>query len=102
MHRRDSSKPAKILDREAAEAVAVAALSFLVSRPEDLSRFFALTGLAIDTIRQTATEPGFLGGVLDFYLGDDRLLTDFAADAGMPPENVAVARHMLDPHGWQA
>ncbi len=96
MHRRDSSKPPKIVDQEGAEAVAVQALAFLVSRPEDFGRFLALTGLTADTIRQSASERGFLGGVLDYYLGDERLLIDFAADAGLPPESVAATRDALD------
>ncbi|MCB1486145.1 MAG: DUF3572 domain-containing protein [Bauldia sp.] len=96
MHRRDSLKPGKIRGRDDAETLAVQALAFLASRPDDLDRFIALTGLAPDTIRDSAARPDFLGGVLDHYLGDERLLIEFANDAGMPPEAIAEARHALD------
>ena len=84
------------VDRGGAEAIAVYALSFLVSRPDDIGRFFALTGVTSDTIRQSAAEPGFLGGVLDYLLGDEKLVTAFAAEAGIPPGRVQAARHRLD------
>jgi len=83
------------VDWDEAEAIAVSALSFLVSRPDDLDRFFALTGITSDTIRQSATEPGF-GGVLDYLLGDEALLTAFAAEAGIPPDHVQATRRRLD------
>lgn len=86
----------RTIDRDTAETIAVSALSFLVSRPSDLDRFMALTGLGSDTIRQGAGEPGFLGGVLDHLLTDERLLIEFAAEAGLPPEDVARARHGLE------
>jgi hypothetical protein len=91
---RDSSKA---INHDGAETIAVSALSFLVSRPEDLDRFMALTGLGYDTIRESARDQGFLGGVLDHLLGDETLLTAFAADAGLPPEAIGQARRQLDP-----
>lgn len=84
------------VDRDDAEAIAVSALSFLVSRPDDIDRFFALTGITSDTIRQNTIEPGFFSGVLDYLLGDEALLTAFAAEAGIPPGHVQVARRRLD------
>ena len=99
MHRRNSSKPPEMATRGNAETVAVQALAFLASRPEDLDRFMALTGLAPETIRENAAKPGFLGGVLDHYLGDERLLIAFATQAGMPPESIAEARRALETGG---
>ncbi len=84
------------VDRDNAEAIAVSALSFLVSRPDEVDRFFALTGITSDTIRHSAAEPGFLGGVLDYLLGDERLVIAFAAEADIPPDRVQAARHRLD------
>jgi Protein of unknown function (DUF3572) len=84
------------VDRQNAEVIAVSALSFLASRPRDLDRFFALTGLSSDTIRQDADKPGFLAGVLDYLVGDEPLLTAFAAEAGVPPQQVDQARQRLD------
>lgn len=88
----------KTINHDGAETIAVSALAYLVSRPEDLDRFMALTGLGVDTIRDSAGEPGFLGGVLDHLLGDERLLTAFAVESGLPPEAIGEARRKLDPN----
>jgi len=84
------------VDRDDAEAIAVSALSFLVSRPDGIDRFFALTGIRSDTVRHSAAEPAFLGGLLDYLLGDQALLTAFAVEAGIPPDHVQAARRRLD------
>jgi len=83
------------LGREAAESLALSVLAFLAERPDDLDRFLALTGLESGTLRQSAGQPEFLGGVLDHLLGDERLLMAFAGWADIPPEHVARARYGL-------
>jgi hypothetical protein len=84
------------LGREAAETLALSVLEFLSARPNDLDRFLALTGIESGTIRQSARQPEFLGGVLDHLLGDERLLMAFAAWADVPPEDIARARYGLE------
>lgn len=78
-----------------AEALAAQALTYLAEHPSDLDRFFALTGIAPDTLRQSAGEPGFAIGVLDYILSDERLLTAFAERVGIAPESIAQARYRL-------
>ena len=53
--------------REAAETLAVAALSFLASEPEHLGQFLAATGIGPDQIRTAARDRSFLTGVLDHF-----------------------------------
>jgi len=77
--------------RDAAEVLAVDALSFLAAEPERLGRFLALTGIGPDEIRSAATAPHFLAGVLDHIVGDERLLIEFAAHARIKPEAVMRA-----------
>ena len=89
METRDSMR------RDAAESLAVQALSFLAGEPERLARFLALTGIGPDRIRAAAATPGFLAGVLDHVASEDALVTAFAAEAGIRPEEVAQARRML-------
>src|SRR4029079_351090 len=55
--------------REAAEMLAVAALSFLASEPEHLGQFLAATGIGPDQIRNAARDRSFLSGVLDHLSG---------------------------------
>ncbi|WP_421724651.1 DUF3572 domain-containing protein [Bauldia sp.] len=81
-----------------AESLAVSALAYLADSPDDLSRFLALTGLTPDMVRDAAGEPGFLVGVLDYLLGDERLLMAFAEDAGVPPETIADVRRRIGDH----
>jgi hypothetical protein len=87
--------------REAAEALAVQALSYIAQYGERLGRFLSLTGIGPAEIRTAAPEPGIIAGVLDYLAGDERLLTDFAKDAGHDPETVAAARLALGASSWE-
>ncbi len=80
------------VSRESAESLAVQALAFLASDSDRLGRFLAETGIAPDAIRTAAGEPGFLMGVLDHVLADERLLIAFADGAGVAPEEIGRAR----------
>ena len=93
------AKPArrKPLTREEAEALALAALEFLGRDEERISRFLALSGLDPGSLRKAATEPGFLPGVLDHVAGNEALLLAFAEAAGIAPERIGQARHLLAP-----
>ena len=87
--------------REAAEALAVQALSYIAQDGERLGRFLSLTGIGPAEIRSAAREPGFLAGVLEYLAGDERLLTDFAKDAGFEPATVEAARLALGGSSWE-
>lgn len=78
-----------------AEATAIAALQYLASDPERLGRFLSLTGLGPDTLRQAASDPGFLPRVLDYLLEDERLLVAFAEAHGVRPDQVVAAHARL-------
>jgi hypothetical protein len=94
METRDSMR------RDAAESLAVQALSFLAGEPERLARFLALTGIGPDRIRAAAATPDFLAGVLDHVASEDALVTAFAAEAGIKPEEVEKARRVLGIGEW--
>jgi hypothetical protein len=79
-----------------AEAIAIQALSFLASRPEELDRFLALSGIGPASLRQAAADPAFLGGILDFLLQDEPLLLSFAKESGLAPAAIGAARMRLD------
>jgi hypothetical protein len=80
------------ISRESAESLAVQALAFLAAEPDRLGRFLAETGIAPEAIRTAATSPGFLMGVLDHLLADERLLIAFAEEAEIAPEDIGRAR----------
>ena len=81
--------------RQAAEALAVAALSFLASEPEHLGGFLAATGVGPDQIRNAARDPSFLSGVLDHFSGNEPLLIAFAQQQGIDPTEIERARATL-------
>jgi hypothetical protein len=81
--------------REAAEALAIAALGYLACEPEHLGGFLATTGIGPDQIRNAAGDPQFLSGVLDYFSGDERLLVAFAKDQGIDPNEIERARAAL-------
>lgn len=87
-------RPAPI-SRDEAEAIAIAALSYLAGDPEALGRFFALTGIDPSGLRAAAHETGFLAGVLDYFASDESLLMAFAEARRLPPQRITQAHAVL-------
>ena len=82
--------------REQAETLAIGALGFLAGEPEALGSFLSLTGIDPANLRDAAAEPGFLAGLLDFFLANEALLVDYSRQAGIAPEEIGRARAVLD------
>jgi hypothetical protein len=93
---RVASQPA----RKAAEMLAIKALAFIAEEPQSLSRFLDASGLSAEQIRAASREPGFLAGVLEHMLADERLLIAFAQSSGIDPGEVARAANVLGGH-WE-
>jgi hypothetical protein len=87
--------------RQAALELAIAALGFIASEREELSRFLALTGIDPGSIRAAAEEPGFLDGVLAYIAGNEHTLLAFAAYAGVAPEEIERAGVILAGADWK-
>lgn len=96
MVRAGASLGAESARREAAEAIAIKALGFLAGDDERLERFLALSGLDPSGLRAAAAAPGFLAGVLDHVLGDEKLTLDLAADLDLDPAEIGRARAALE------
>lgn len=79
-----------------AELLAAEGLGFLAADGERLERFLALSGIAPARIREAARERGFLAGVLDHILSDERLTIAFAEERHIAPERIGEARSALD------
>jgi len=88
------------LTQEAAEGLAIQALTFIAGDSERLGRFLAVTGIGLAQIRAAAQEPGFLIGVLDHLAGDERLLSAFAAETGLDPADIGKALAAFGGH-WE-
>ena len=89
------------IDTQVAELLAIQALGYLASEPEQRGRFLALTGLGPESIRTAAHDPRFLAGVLDHVAGDEALLTAFADHAQVKPARVMEARAALGSRDWE-
>ena len=86
---------------EAAEKLAIQALTFIAGDGERMGSFLAISGIGPDGIRAAASEPHFLAGVLDHVVADVRLLHAFCEAAGIDPAEVADAREALGGPGWE-
>jgi hypothetical protein len=78
-----------------AETIALNMLTFLVSDRARAEAFLRVTGLEPADLRRGAGDAGFLAGVADYVLGDERLLVAFAADQGLAPDSLRQVRRAL-------
>ena len=81
---------------DAAQAMALNALTFLAAESENLDRLMTQSGLDIATLRARAGEPELLSAVLDFLLANEDLLLGFCEEVSADPKAVHMARHVLD------
>ena len=88
-------RPTRAVSGEAAQALALTALAYLLEDGDRAARFCAASGMAGIDLAAQLGDAAFLGGVLDFVLEDEVLLVEVAAAAGLAPEAVAGARRKL-------
>ncbi|MEP9377732.1 DUF3572 domain-containing protein [Aquabacter sp. CN5-332] len=93
--RTGSSTPLRV--REAAQAVAIQALTWLAQDMERVGGFLAQSGLGPGDLRARAAEPAFGAAVLGYLLSDESLLVAFADDAKLRPQDVVHAHDVLNP-----
>ena len=77
------------------ETLGLQALTFLAADDDRLARFLALTGIQGGQLREMAQSPAGLGAVLDYLLGFEPLLLEFAAEVGIDPAIIATQRAKL-------
>ena len=75
--------------QEAAEALALRALVWMLDDDDRRSAFLSSTGAAPADLAAGAVDPAFLGAVLDFLLADEARVIAFCTD-----ENLAFDRPM--------
>ncbi len=101
MHFNQLNKPGSLLkvktkeDKLPAQEIAALALQHMADDSTLLGRFMGLTGLGADDLREASSQPEFLVAVLDFYLGHEPNLLEFAKTRNIDPESVAKARSIL-------
>jgi hypothetical protein len=86
--------------RETAEVLALRILGWLAGNDELLPVFQGSTGATDANIRAGATDPVFLGAVLDFVMMDDAWVVQCCDSLGLRHQEVMLARQAL-PGGEQ-
>ena len=93
--RKSAGKPPR-LGRDAAEAVALQGLSFLLAEQARAARFLRLTGIEPDEMRARVGSVELMLAVLEHLSADESLLLVFAAESGIAPEDIGRAMALLD------
>ena len=88
--------------QEAAETLALQALGWLLSQPEELGGFLSASGAAPGDLAHLARDPVFLAALVDYLLETDDRVLACTKDLGLPATALGEARHGLpggrDPH----
>lgn len=86
--------------QDAAETLALRALTWLAGNEDLFPVFLAATGASAEDIAKNAAKPVFLASVLDFLVADDAWVTAFCDAASLPYDAPLRARAAL-PGGEQ-
>lgn len=88
------------MQQESAEFIAVKALGWLAAHDELLPVFLGASGATLGDLRSGASDPVFLGAVLDFLMMDDTWVVAFCAAEHLSNDVPMRARQAL-PGGAQ-
>ncbi|WP_299301299.1 DUF3572 domain-containing protein [uncultured Litoreibacter sp.] len=83
------------MNPDAAQSLALQALTWILSTDDLAGVFMGSTGTSADDMRAQATDPAYLGSVLDFLLMDDAWITGFCDGAGFDYMDPMRARQLL-------
>jgi hypothetical protein len=80
---------------EQAEILALKMVQFLLGDETNAGEFLGATGVSPEELRQRINELDFLGGVIDYMLGREDLLTAFCLQQAIEPTLPARLRTAL-------
>lgn len=89
------TSPSLLAPADQAQSVALQALAMIVEDDEQLTQFLGSTGADGQTLATQASDPAFLGAVMDFVLQDDARILSLAERTGCAPDSFATLRHAL-------
>lgn len=78
-----------------AEELAIVALGWIAASDDLMGVFLGATGSSIDMVRSQATDPEFLGSVLDFLLMNDEWIIGFCDATALDRRQPMIARQLL-------
>ncbi len=80
---------------ESATVTGLQALSYIATDDDLFGAFLDQAGTNATDVKAQATDPGFLGFVLDFLMQEDARVIGFAESAGCAPEDIIRIRAAL-------
>ncbi|WP_299724649.1 DUF3572 domain-containing protein [uncultured Tateyamaria sp.] len=83
------------MSQESAEVVGLKALGWMAGNEELLPVFLGATGASEADLRAGASDPAFLGALLDFIMMDDAWVRAFCDSAGIAYDQPMYARVAL-------
>ena len=83
------------MNSDRAEMLALQALGWIAAEEDFSGAFLGASGASSDELRQRASDPEFLGFVLDFLLSDEPALLAFCEATDTPPDAPMRARAAL-------
>ena len=78
------------------------AFAFIARDGERTANFLRASGIAPETVREAAQEPGFLGAVLEYLLRDEALLLVFCEEMRIDPAGLSVMQRRLEAESHRA
>ena len=84
-----------VRNSDEAETLALKVLQFVLSDEVLQRRFLTITGMSPDDFRDAVHTNDFLGGVLDFLLGNEADLLKFCEETQVDPDQPLKARRLL-------
>ncbi len=82
-------------ERDAAETMGLRCLAWLIGNEDLLPVFLGATGASEADLRRDASDPAFLGAILDFVMMDDAWVIAFCDAEGLSTEAPRRARIAL-------
>lgn len=83
------------MNSEQAQMIGLQALGWLAGNDTLCPVFLGATGSSVDDLRAGATDPDFLGSVLEFVTMDDAWVIEFCDSVGLAYEQPLHARYAL-------
>lgn len=77
------------------QALALAALGWILGQPDRAERLLALTGLTPDALRRGLDDPAVLGAVVEFLCAHEPDLVAAADALGIEPRQLAAVKERL-------
>jgi len=80
---------------EETEILGLTALAHMAAHEDIITAYLRLTGMTLDRLKESATDPATLGSILDYFLQNEKRLLLFCQAENIAPEQIAAARQLL-------